>query len=245
MKAFDPATPSVERAPRADEARPRRTGSRRAATTNGAGAKKEGARARRLEQTRRDLLRAATAVIGEVGYEKASIARITSRAKVAQGTFYTYFKSRQDLFDRLLPAVGEDMLARLGDEMHGADSLMEVEERGVRGLFRYIAENPGFYRLLNEAETLAPKAHRAHFRNVTQGYIHALRLAWKKGELAGYSEREIEVLAYLLMGMRSYLLLGFARKGRTMDSMPAWVTKTYLKFVRAGLTSSQAGSKRD
>ena len=238
MKAFDAEDIAVERTARTSGVNPRRsnrTNTRRADVGNG---KKEGARAQRLERTRRDLLRAATAVIGEVGYEKASIARITSRAKVAQGTFYSYFKSRQDLFDRLLPAVGEDMLARITDRMHGATDLMDVEERGVRGLFKYIVENPGFYRLLNEAETLAPKAHRAHFTNVTEGYIRALRVAWKKGELAGYNEREIEVLAYLLMGMRSYLILGFARPGRMVKKMPAWVMQTYLKFVRAGFQSA-------
>jgi AcrR family transcriptional regulator len=209
------------------------TGVRRAKTKP-----KDGVRAQRLEQTRRDLLRAATAVIGEVGYEKASIARITSRAKVAQGTFYTYFKSRQDLFDRLLPAVGEDMLGRLAERMHGATNLMDVEERGLRGLFQYLGENPGFYRLLNEAETLAPKAHRAHFKNVTKGYIHALRVAWEKGELSGYKEDEIDVLAYMLMGMRSYLILGFARQGRTMKRLPEAVMQTYLKFVRAGFKAT-------
>ncbi len=191
-------------------------------------------RALRLEKTRHDLLRAATAIIGEVGYAKASIARITARARVAQGTFYTYLKSRQDLFDRLLPAVGLDMLHRLAARMHGAASLIDVEERGVRELFGYLVENPGFYRLLNEAETLAPKAHRVHFDNVTRGYVHSLHLAWQNGALPGYDESEIRALAFMLMGMRSYLMLGFARKGRTMTRVPEAVIATYLKFVRAG-----------
>lgn len=192
-----------------------------------------GVRALRLEQTRRDLLKAATAVIGEVGYEKASVARITARARVAQGTFYTYFKSRQDLFDRLLPAVGEDMLARITERMHGASDLSDVEERGFRAMFEYLVENPGFYRLLNEAETLAPKAHAAHFKNLCKGYVHALEAAWVRGELSAYRKREIEALAYMLMGMRSYLILGFARKGRRIEQLPEPVTQTYLKFVRA------------
>lgn len=201
-------------------------------------------RAERVEATRRALILAATEVIGEVGYERASISRITSRAKVAQGTFYTYFQSRQDLFDRLLPDVGQDMLASIAAAMHGARDLLDVEERGFRHLFKYVARHPGFYRLLNEAETLAPKAHRTHFRNLTKGYIRSLHLAQSNGELRDYSAREVEVLAYMLMGIRSYLILGFARRGSAIRELPEWVTQTYLKFVRRALADPIAVSPR-
>jgi len=56
-------------------------------------------RAERSEQTLNALLDAAGEVVGELGYQDASVARITSQAGVAQGTFYNYFNSRQDLFD--------------------------------------------------------------------------------------------------------------------------------------------------
>jgi AcrR family transcriptional regulator len=58
---------------------------------------------------RRALLQAAAEVVGEVGYADASISSITQRCGIAQGTFYNYFKSRQDLFDQLLPDVGSGM----------------------------------------------------------------------------------------------------------------------------------------
>jgi AcrR family transcriptional regulator len=48
-----------------------------------------------LEETRKALIRAASEVIGEFGYDGASIGRITERAGLAQGTFYLYFDSRQ------------------------------------------------------------------------------------------------------------------------------------------------------
>ena len=53
-------------------------------------------------------------VVGEQGYAGASIALITQRAGLAQGTFYLYFDSREDLFDQLLPEVGQELLDFLG-----------------------------------------------------------------------------------------------------------------------------------
>lgn len=189
--------------------------------------------------TRLKLLRAATAVIGEVGYERASIARITLKAKVAHGTFYTYFKTRQDLFDRLLPEVGLDMLEHIRLNIHGVKSFMAVEELGLRAMFSYLISNPGFYRLLNEAETLAPKAHQAHFKNLLQGYMHSLKMAQEHDELSDFSKIELETLAFMLMGMRSYLLLGYLKASKKTKTIPEQVIKTYLKFVKKAISNNR------
>ena len=182
--------------------------------------------------TRLKILRAATTVIGEVGYEKASIARITLKAKVAHGTFYTYFKTRQDLFDCLLPEVGLDMLEHIRLKIHGVKSFMAVEKLGLRIMFSYLITNPGFYRLLNEAETLAPKAHKAHFNNLLKGYMHSLKVAQEHGELSDFSKTELKTLAFMLMGMRSYLLLGYLKASIKTKIIPEKVINTYLKFVK-------------
>ena len=74
-------------------------------------------RAERSEATRRALFHAAAEVVGEVGYGDALVSRITARANVAQGTFYNYFASRQDLFDQLLPSLGSSMLEFIQDRV--------------------------------------------------------------------------------------------------------------------------------
>jgi len=63
-------------------------------------------RADRISETRQTLLRSAARVIATHGYAGASIARITEMAGVSQGSFYTYFPSRQALFDAVLPEAG-------------------------------------------------------------------------------------------------------------------------------------------
>ncbi|MGA9595817.1 MAG: helix-turn-helix domain-containing protein, partial [Acidimicrobiia bacterium] len=48
--------------------------------------------------TRQAILDAAEDVFGESSYERASIAEITRRAGVAQGTFYVYFPDKKAAF---------------------------------------------------------------------------------------------------------------------------------------------------
>src|SRR5690606_32958952 len=80
------------------------------------GARRRPTRGKRVEKSeaiRESLLNAAVEVVGEVGYANASIALITQKAGVGQGTFYNYFGSRQEILDALLPSLGQDMLAHV------------------------------------------------------------------------------------------------------------------------------------
>ncbi len=52
--------------------------------------------------TRQAILEAAEEVFGELSYDRASIAEITRRAGVAQGTFYVYFADKKAAFIELV-----------------------------------------------------------------------------------------------------------------------------------------------
>jgi AcrR family transcriptional regulator len=57
---------------------------------------------RKGEQTRQQILEAATGVFSKYGYEKASIARICAAVGIARGTLYQYFRDKQSLFRALI-----------------------------------------------------------------------------------------------------------------------------------------------
>ncbi|MEN3350245.1 MAG: hypothetical protein V7632_3880 [Bradyrhizobium sp.] len=196
-------------------------------------------RSERVKENRRALVRAAAEIVGERGYEATSIAKITERAGLAHGTFYRYFESRQDLFDQLLPDVGDDLIDFLKGRASGAGNLMDVEERGLRGFFDFLLENPGFYRLLNEAEVSAPSAFDHHVTNLAAHYVAALERSRARGELVGYEPHELEVLAYILMAARFYMYLRFSKTAAGPQPIPDWVVATYMKFISHGLQRPQ------
>jgi AcrR family transcriptional regulator len=59
-------------------------------------------RTARGEKTLRKILDAALLEFGQHGFHDSSIVGITSRAKVALGTFYTYFDSKEAVFAALV-----------------------------------------------------------------------------------------------------------------------------------------------
>lgn len=195
---------------------------------------------------REGLFRAASAVVGELGYQGASISLITQRAGVAQGTFYNHFKSRQDLLDQLLPTLGKDMLEHVGRCAREGKTLIEREELGFRAFFSFLRENPHFFRILNEAESFAPNAYRAHLDLVAAGYVSFFRRAAQGGELHGFEDRELEVVAFVLMAARSYLAWRYVYGEEQHDDIPDWVVTAYRRLISGGLTqpaeSNPAGS---
>jgi AcrR family transcriptional regulator len=201
-------------------------------------------RADKAIANRRRLIAAAAEVIGEVGYEQASIARITERAGLAHGTFYRHFASQQDLFDQLLPEVGNNLLETLRKSVSGSQNFLELEERGFRAIFDYFQLNPGFYRLVNEAEVAAPKAFRHHFDNIAQHFVRALRKARSQGETPSFSDRELEVVAMTLMASRYYLYLRFVKSEGGSGPVPDWVVRAYMKLVSFGIRGREDDNKR-
>lgn len=194
-----------------------------------------GSRNERARLIREALLTAAGEIVGEHGYQDASVTLITQRAGVAQGTFYNHFESRQDILDTLLPALGRGMLEHVGQCLRQGTTLIEQEELGFRGFFSFLRTHPHFFRILNEAPSFAPKAYQAHLEMVMEGYMSFFKKWRDRGDIPNFSEKELEVVAFVLMGARLYLGR-YATHNETADSdVPDWVVEAYRKLVAHGL----------
>lgn len=199
-----------------------------------------GNRTERAQLIRDALFSAASEIVGEVGYQGASISSITQRAGVAQGTFYNHFKSRQDILDQLLPTLGRQLLEHVRTSARGGRDLAEKEELSFKSFFTFLSKTPHFFRILNEAESFAPEAYKTHLGLVTDSYVKFLTHARADGELQGYEARELEVIAFVLVASRSYLAWRFARGEDGVTTIPPWVVKAYLKFALNGLHGKRA-----
>ena len=200
--------------------------------------KKRKTRAEKSEEIRDSLFDAAAKTVGEFGYIETSIARITQRANLAQGTFYNYFESRQDIFDELLPILGVKMSQHIRSHVRGVAKFVEREERSFLAFFDFLKRIPYFLRILNEAEVFAPKAHRAHFKNITDSYVRFLSKAADEGEIDPMSPAEIEALVYILVSARSYLAMRYLKPNGTVD-LPEEAVSAYMRLITHGLATHQ------
>ncbi len=193
-------------------------------------------RAEKVDQTRRSLLAAAATVVGQEGYENASVSKITALAGVASGTFYNYFESRQDLFNKLLPAIGDILIDFIRDRVGHTSSGPDKERQRLLAYFEFFDENPGFLRLLNEAEVFAPLAYSEHIQRFSIRYIRALQKERDEGRLRPFDNDELKAVVFMLLGCRSYMTL-LLKESKQPSS--ARLVDTYMKLIAPGLFRQQ------
>jgi AcrR family transcriptional regulator len=190
-------------------------------------------RTARGERTLRKILDAAREEFGERGFADSSIVGITQRAAVALGTFYTYFDSKDALFKALV----QDMSAQVRDNVapalaEGTDTL-DGERRALESFLWFARQHRDVYRIIDEAEFVDPRGYKDHYDTTATRIAARLSQGRDRGEIsANYSDEELEVLAWALMGANVFLGLRFAVWSSTD---PKLVADTTSKMLRSGL----------
>src|SRR5690606_13955869 len=120
----------------------------------------------RGEATRRKLLEAAEAEIGENGFAATSVASITRRAGVAQGTFYLYFPSKKDALVELVRHMGHSLRAALAQATAGASDRLEAERLGFRAFAEFSLEHHNLYKVVMEAQFVDEAIYREYYQTL-------------------------------------------------------------------------------
>src|SRR6476469_7515135 len=101
----------------------------------------------RGERTLRKILDAAREEFGQRGFSESSIVGITQRAGVALGTFYTYFDSKEALFQALV----RDMSAQVRDTAAPAfiehPNALDAARRGLELFLQFARKHRNIYRI--------------------------------------------------------------------------------------------------
>jgi AcrR family transcriptional regulator len=193
-------------------------------------------RAEKAEATRARLFDAAVQIVGEYGYAGTSVARITERAAVAQGTFYNYFESRQDLLDQLLPAISEQLHLHIRERVLTAGGgAVERERARMSAFFEFLERAPHLFKILSEGPVQAPEGFRRHLEMQTESYRRAMRYELREGNLRIIDPDELEVITQMLLSARQYLSARYCFVDGSFTRPPDFVVETYMKFVAATL----------
>jgi len=153
-------------------------------------------------ETRTRLIEAAEEVFAELGYHEASIVKITEAAGVAQGTFYLYFASKQEIFEELVRDLNRRVRHAMAAGAEQGRTRAEAELLGFTGYFEFAAQHGALYRIIRQAEFVSPETLHEHYQAIASGYIAALGSAMDRGEV---ERMDPEVLAWALMGMGELL----------------------------------------
>lgn len=163
-------------------------------------------RTERGRRTLRAVLDAAGLEFGERGFQGAAITRITARAGVALGTFYTYFDSKEEIFRALVKDMSQRVRDTAGPAILAAPDRLTGERDGLQAFLEFVRQHSELYRILDEAEFVDPPSWRAHYEGTVAGYVASLKAAANKGEVRPDID---EVHAWAIVGMNVFLGLRY------------------------------------
>jgi AcrR family transcriptional regulator len=186
-------------------------------------------RTARGEKTLRKILDAALAEFGDKGFAESSIVGITSRAKVALGTFYTYFDSKESVFAALVRDMSSKVRDHVAPALYGASDGLDIEQRALASYLRFVANHKEVYRIIDEAEFVDPEGFRSHYERTAERIAARLLAAQERGELRDDGALAQEVRAWALMGINVFLGLRFVVWGEEDPDAVAAVVNVMLR----------------
>jgi TetR/AcrR family fatty acid metabolism transcriptional regulator len=104
--------------------------------------------AERKDRRRRRLLTAAVRMFGARGYHATTVPMIVAEAGSSTGSFYFYFRNKEDIFAAVLGEVGERISSALNEAIAETSEPMLQMKAAVQRLFVFLAEHPNEARIL-------------------------------------------------------------------------------------------------
>jgi AcrR family transcriptional regulator len=185
----------------------------------------------RGRMTRNKLLEAAEHEFGEKGFHDAGISGITHRAGVALGTFYTYFESKEMIFRALVRHMSRLTRERIAEKVAPAKDRLEAESMGIEAYIEFARQHKSIYRIITEAEFVAPEEYRDHYMGFQRAYQANLKKAAQKGEIR---QGDFETWSWSIMGMIVFLGMRYVEWD---DSQPASrIAATVIDLIARGIS---------
>jgi AcrR family transcriptional regulator len=167
------------------------------------------------------LLSAAEHLFGERSYRRTTVAGICARAGIATGSFYSHFGSKADIFAAVIRRINSDLRSAMGAAIKGADDNQRARERAsFRAYFDLMSERPWIYRIVREAEFVAPGLFKEYYERLARGYARGVRVAQLASEVD--ARYDPEVVAYVYAGLGNFVGMRWAEwtaGGRVPDDV--------------------------
>ncbi len=191
------------------------------------------------EDTRTRIIRAATDVFAEYGYQKATISEISRLAGISEAGIYEYFESKEELL-LVIPNVWvSEAIEELEEQLFGVKGSVNELRKFLWWYLRYIEKEP----LIAKVVFLFLKGHRsfldtAVYANVRTFYGRLLRI-FEEGRDSGEFREDLKpyVARSIFLGTIEHMVIRWLLKDMSysmFDSLEAT-----FDLLIAGLRSTK------
>ncbi len=186
--------------------------------------------------TKERLLLSAKEVFSEKGFHKTKVSDIVKKAGVSQGTFYIYFKSKEEIFKELILQLKEKILKIVKEKYDSSleGNLLQMNKEFLKLLYenKKIAEI-FLYQIFPVSESFK-KIYFETVEEIRRYLTEIIDEAVKKEHLKNVSPDNIAnmIIGYKRMVFEDYILLQRKSFQETLS-----LSEEGIKIILAGLKS--------
>ena len=160
----------------------------------------------RAGDTRQVLLVAAREAFEELGYRATTVAEIVSRAQTARGTFYLYFRNKDEVFAEVLAENCEDLLQRTSGRYAFATDRRAAVEQATADYMQAFAARRGIWRAMLEAIG-GPAGVEAQWLELLARFVDRMQVNLRRSQARGQIREDVdlELTAEALTAMIEWL----------------------------------------
>ena len=189
-----------------------------------------------------ELLTAAARVFAQKGFHETKVSDIVAAAGVAQGTFYLYFKSKNDVFFRLISGCCERILDKLRqasaihEQVRTAEEARENNLAFLIGLFRMLESEQSVLKLiLADPSGIDPSIDKM-LVGLRETLVEQVRHNLQVGIDAGYLRTlNTKIIAESVVGMVYHLAFELFVRGRDLGVGLEQLAEEIVTFERHGI----------
>jgi AcrR family transcriptional regulator len=172
---------------------------------------------------RERIIEAAMKLFEEQGYHGTKVSNIVKEAGMAQGTFYLYFKSKEDLFRSVAESCLDEIAMALAVNAEGESVLSQentILYRTIHKALTVYYHNRMIVSMLNRIGAASPEIQdiSRHFYGKMAALIQATFRKFKA--YPHYTDQQLEMTAYAKIGMVEMVAYHwFIEKGAGLESI--------------------------
>jgi AcrR family transcriptional regulator len=195
-------------------------------------------RQQRAAATAEQLLTAAREVFEAKGYQATTVGAITQAANTAHGTFYLYFRNKEDAFAKVMASVTDEMYREAGAPWSGEPR--ETLARATRGFLEVFKAHRGLWRCLLEGMHQS-KAIETMWLELRRPFIERIARNLERSTVSGLARPlNASLAAHALGSMAEWLAFAHFELGEpgedqaTTDDIAEIITDLWYHAVYAG-----------
>lgn len=194
---------------------------------------------------RQSIIQAAAALFAKIGFSDCEMQRVASRLKIAKGTLYLYFTSKEELFSACVDWEMQQMQQALSEATEGITDPFDRIAKAIMAYLVFFDEHPDYVELLIQERAIFRGRKRPRYfeyRDANRGpwremYVELVRAGRVRKDIP--VERIMDTLGSLLYGtmFTNYFI------GRSI-SMADQFTAIFEIVLRGILTEEERDANR-